>query len=173
MSFTKWDKHLLTQRILADIPHVDYKALIEQVVAEICISRMPDQIRRIWLRTELRHHLQMGSLYYCCFCTVTPGFATSGNEDLHGVIASDPRFIDLHALHDEQAAARENLSSKLRNSFSVIKSVKGFGEQFPELVKYLRIEEPAVVNLPATSDVVDSLRAAGLKIEVDSPPLAT
>lgn len=162
MRLTKDDRYRIERSIVADVPRINYEEQIQNRVNAICAAEMPPLVRRVWDQADLRGFLQVGRFYFDCVHSATPGF--NRDEAVNDKIKNDPEVVELHRLHDAQRDAREEVVCNVRSALCSCTTDVQFRERYPELAKYAPAPE-AVVNLPATTDLVDCLKAVGVQLE--------
>lgn len=168
---SKGIKEKILEAILDDLPEVDYEEKIRKVLLKLAVAKLPSLAKTLWndastrglLRTESiyiysdqsRHHwsTRLGS-------ATLPGYNTDIEE-----LANHP---EVRKLADEATAQRDRrtkLTVDLKAMFDARMTAKDFVDRFPPFESYLPAAEALIVNLPATTAVVDSLREAGWPVE--------
>lgn len=158
----KYERDSIRRAVMSDVPEVDYASQMQSRGQAVAVEALPPEIRRIWANGKLRGYVKSFRIYLDCMSITVPG---ADDDGLSNRIKSDPELVRLHELHDAQRETRQQLDRKLRYGFASISTTKQFAERFPELVKYLPAENQPVANLPASTDVMDALKAAGLPTE--------
>lgn len=157
---TKTQIDEIAERILARTPDPsrDIEAKAQREVADIAWAACPPGIQALRGDSESLRYLQAVTYAYGLGHRVNLGemapVAVWHNED---VKAGAQRAW---APVVEAQADRAKLDHKIRTQLASCSTLKQFRERFPELAEFA--PEPGVVaNLPATTDLMDSLKAAG------------
>lgn len=158
-SLNKWDKHRIVRAILDAIPIVDFEAEWQARVKVLCLDNLPVPIKDLY--KTYPEYLASGSYYNCCLRAPTPGWH-SNDDRINTILKADTQLDVLHSAHEAQTDSRNKVQRDLDLSFREIRTVKQFKERFPELDQYLPEAEQTPKNLPATTALIDSLRALGL-----------
>lgn len=163
----------IRRAILAEVPKVDYAEKIKRKATSLAVFELPAAAKRLWEDSSTRSLLETHSIYfgfesrrnYVASCSL-PGF-----ESRHEGIKADPEIVELCRLAEEQDDVFDKLEAELRNNLASVNTHEAFAERWPELVRFLPDgSEAKVANLPATTALIDGLRAAGL--ELDTEPKA-
>ena len=177
MRLTKAIKESIIDRVMDDIPKVDYDAEVRRLVTNDIIKQLPRPVFECWSDPELRGYIDKG--YY----TATPssGYSNRGVDGTRvrcivSVMApSDNRKIELSEsvkgdvtrLMDkylEQELERVKIRHELEINLSGITTAKRLTECFPEFTKYLPTPVAKCNTLPATTELMDNLRKAGWRV---------
>lgn len=150
--------------ILRDLPAAPDPQPAKDAVLLDAVTRLPEAIRKLWVNEETRN-----------FITTQTVWSSTGNiavtvpasrDQLRTEILSQSAAEKL----DEAGAAivkhrdeRKELAKKIRKYLDSCSTVNVFCTRFPELAKYAPKEAPTL-NLPATTELIDNLKAAGLKL---------
>lgn len=162
-------RNTLRRAILADVPKVDYEEKIRARALKLAVFELPAAAKRIWEDPATRGLLKTNSCYFgydnhrrqYAASVSLPGFVES-----HKAILEDEEIIGLVAASNTQADLRAKLDAELRNNLVSVNTHDAFAERWPELVKYLPDgSEAKVANLPATTQLLDDLKAAGLELD--------
>lgn len=164
----------IRRAILAEVPKVDYAEKIKRKATSLAVANLPPAAKRLWEDTALRGLLDTDGCYfgysegrrnYVASCSL-PGF-----ESYHHTIQTDPEIVELCRLAEAQDDVFNKLDAELRNNLASVNTHEAFVERWPELARFLPDgSEAKVANLPATTALIDGLRAAGL--ELDTEPKA-
>lgn len=164
----------IRRAILAEVPKVDYAEQIRVKALALAVFELPATAKRLWADPTTRGLLKTESCYfgysenrrnYAASCSL-PGFSS-----FHVDFQSDPELKELCRLAEEQDDVFYKLEAELRNNLASVNTHEAFAERWPELVRFLPDgSEAKVANLPATTALIDGLRAAGL--ELDTEPKA-
>lgn len=161
-------RHRIRRAILADVPKTDYEEQIRRRALKLARDKMPAPAMRLWDDPATRGLLKTEACYFgyndtrrqYAASVSLPGFA-----DWHKKIIADPEIVELVVSSNTQADNRAKLDAELRNNLASVGTHKAFAERWPELVKYLPDgSEAKAANLPATTALIDGLRAAGLEL---------
>ena len=167
MRLTIHSKNHTIQNILEALPKVDNTNAMRQRAMEVAVARLPEAVREMYLDPATAEYINTEYVNTCCVGYNLPSSRTANYHDLSNAIKNDEAWAALHSAHDNAKAARSNMKRELDASFRSITTDKQFKDRFPDLVKYLPISAAEVVtNLPATTSLMDYLKAAGLKVDV-------
>lgn len=167
---TKNDRRAVVDAIMAATPAVDYKTQIQAAVLAKAVASLPPVVRNLWQDSSTRPLLEVTHLYihwpeknyvkgrYSIADVAVPGF-----KDVVEGFEEHEDIVFLREAAAAQADVRDDLERKLTASFADCTTVKTFEERFPDLVSYLPTGAQSI-SLPATTDLMDSLRGAGLPI---------
>ena len=161
----------IVDAVLADLPQRDFKAEAEAIVLPAVLERVPSPVQRAWKDNASRPYVRTASC--STNCGALSAHVPHYRGYLYGNEAKDAMGLEawaaLQALcgeHRKYRDERKALKARLAANLSACTTRKAFIERFPELAKYAPNEAAApVANLPATTELIDSLKAAGLKIE--------
>lgn len=164
----KAQKQNMLEDIMGAIPQIDYAAKIKAAVLAEAVRRLPEDAARLWNDPRMRGLLNMNGVYiypeggdYRYIISVSVPGHRDESENLIKLVS----IQHLIRAHSEQARVNAELRTKLKNAFYVINTHEEFARQYPDLKEYLPESSPAVpANLPATTEVMDRLRVAGLPI---------
>jgi hypothetical protein len=165
-ALTKREKERLVNRIMADIPHVEDGSKIRQRALEIASSRLPQKVKVVWDDPKLIGYVCMHGTYLNSYGQISAPMDDNWpwNERERRAYG-DEGLAELEQLvhaYKKEKSEREDIKSRLEIEISPVRTHKQFRERFPDLVKYLpEVEE--VKNLPATTDLMNVLKAAGLR----------
>ena len=163
----------IVRDIMADMPALspnllkDYRDTMDKRAREIARDQLPAKVRAIYDDPDLRPYINTEYVGICCvgyqLPTVPRGYANT--RALIQDTETDPAFDTAHKAYDKLREDIQRIQSQLAFNVAIPKTVKAFVEMFPDLAKYAPQEPtPATANLPATTQLMDSLRAAGLKV---------
>lgn len=166
---TKNEKEKIAHRIMADIPFEDVRPTLRERVYELAYANLPEKVRMVWDDTQLRGYVSTTTLYWDNILSVGELPYDDGaawNNRYKSILGADGAAEIQAALDDYKARrkARTEMQERLMAEFVVVRTHKQFIERFPDLAKYLPAPV-AAANVPATTDLMDKLRAAGLKEE--------
>ena len=164
MRMTVAIKDDIQSSIMRDLPPAPEKDTVSQLVLNDAIMRLPEPVRKIWSDEATRE-----------FVTTQSVWSSTGNvavtvpasrSQLKGQILSEKAVEALNAVGEAIVAHnnhRRELNKTIRKHLDSCSTVNVFCTRFPELAKYAPKEAPTP-NLPATTALVDNLKAAGLKL---------
>ena len=168
----------IVRGIMADMPALspkllkDYRDTMDKRAREIAREQMPEKVRALYDDPTLRQYVHHEYAYVCCVGYTLPTFKEGEfrrDTRLGRIIEVDPVFDTAHKAYDKQREDTRNIQNQLALNVAIPRTVKAFVEMFPDLAKYAPQEPtPATANLPATTQLMDSLRAAGLKVGEES-----
>lgn len=165
---TKDKRTLIINRIMADIPAVDIKALAEKEVEEAALKLLPAKVREVWNDSALRPYVRTGRVSTGCGAIYThiPAHADwLSKDESRAAIGDDAwqKLMERCAELRKQNEDRAQIYNELAANFSSVTTHKQFIERFPQFEKYLPVVRGVVSNLPATTNLIDRLSAAGWK----------
>lgn len=175
MRLTSTIRHQIVQAIEADVPNIsnrcikDLREKMEKRALAVAIEQLPEKVRAIYNDPNLRNYVNREYLYSCCVGYHLPSIIHNEGSRTHPlrmVIQEDAEFVSAHDAYDKARATARDLRNTLVANLNTCKTIKGFVDRFPELAKYAPRESQPIVNLPATTALMDSLKAAGLSIEL-------
>lgn len=169
-TLTKAIKDRMIRLIMADIPKPDIETLAKNEFVAAVEERLPDCIKQTlrdpkWndFICQQRVTTDCGKIYFYCHGPNRYLYKLDDWIEYAGAEAIEKlrtRCAEVRA-RDSQRATIQN---ELNGNFSSVRTIKQFEDRFPELAKYLP-ERTAVANLPATNDLIEKLKAAGLQSE--------
>ena len=163
----------IVKDIMDDMPALDpkhlkdYRDTMDKRAREIARDQLPEKVRAIYDDVNLRPYVHTNYVSICCVGYQLPTLARGydSSRALMKAIETDPVFDTAHKAYDKLRDDTQRIRSDLAINIAVPKTVKAFVEMFPDLAKYAPEEPtPATANLPATTALMDSLKAAGLKV---------
>jgi len=162
-------RNQIRRAILAEVPKTDYVEQIRKAALKLAVFELPAAAKRLWEDTTTRGLLDTHSIYFN-YDTNRRSYAASvsipGFESRHDAIKRDPEIVELCRLHEEQEDKFTTLDRELRNNLASVNTHEAFVERWPELARFLPDgSEAKVANLPATTALIDGLRAAGLELD--------
>jgi len=175
MRLTSTIRHQIVRAIEADVPNIsdryikDLQEKMERRARAVAIEQLPEDVRAIYKDPDLRSYVNHEYVYSCCIGYSLPSIIYnegSRTNPLRLVIQEDAEFVAAHDAYDKARATARDLHNTLVANLNTCKTVKGFVDRFPELAKYAPKESQPIVNLPATTALMDSLKAAGLSVEL-------
>lgn len=174
-NLTKTMREQIVCSILADIPFDDGVQAARDAALDAALALLPPKVRAVWDDPDIRGYIATRVIYTN---GSDIGVNTPVNEDTYwGSNGRDERmarlFGEAGATAIEQAAMdvqkrreeRDAVKNRLTAAVASVRTVKAFREAYPDLAKYAPAEVEKVANLPATTDLMDTLKAAGLKME--------
>ena len=168
MNLSKLTKEQIVNKIMRDVPEVDYGQLIHDVVQAEALRMMPPEVRAIYDNVEMRGYLSGMHLAVHGYgspsippifwrkavnepmCYVTTIYLTKKHwndraDPLTKTLADNVYWNvqDLLSLAETQAKARESMREKLKTMLAGIRTLKQAKTLLePELHKYLPAEPP-------------------------------
>jgi hypothetical protein len=166
MKLTQDIRRRMVDSIMADIPFVDHARTMEKRAMAIAVAALPEPVRRLWNGPH-KSFVSTGSVHFCCCSYYLPNAGTYDDRKALGrVIEADSEWSATHAAHEAQNDARKAVRLQVRANIEACSTRKQFIDRFPALEKYApSLGASLVVNLPATTTLIDSLVAAGLPVE--------
>ncbi len=169
-ALSKYTKECIIRRIMADIPVDNIAQRAADAFLAAAVAALPPKVRAAYDDPETRNFINharfgtnCGAIYGKAPAPIDT-YSTSGWVAFAGQEAWDA-LMKACADNRAQAQSRDKIKAELEANFASIRTVKQFQERFPELVKYLPPSQQPVANLPATTALIDTLRAAGLPAE--------
>lgn len=169
MKLSKYMKEAIVRKIIADIPERNFQAEAEALVLPAALSRLPAKVKAAWEDSNTAAFVQTARLGTNCGALKVLIPARSSYldtaEKIEAIGAETwAAFQALCAEYRAERWERHRLCATLEANFSRITTRKQFVERFPELEKYAPAEPEVLANLPATTDLMDTLKAAGLPV---------
>lgn len=164
MKLTHDIRKQIVTAIMADIPYRTTVSDAEDYLLELAENALPEQVRKLWKNSETKQYVSTYYFYYMTVSANLPGiYRNSGDHaDLFGEEAWK-KFTDMAEAITAEKEERKQTVVDLTVNFASIRTAKVFGERFPELAKYLPVKAEPVANLPATTNLMDKLKAMGLE----------
>jgi len=147
-------------------------SLRDQMLAramELAIERLPRLVRQVWNDPKLRGYINTEIVWGEDIEGVYYLPAPGGDPDLRDVLREDETYQKLHSQFEVIEKVASDALDVLAATLRSVTTVEQLAERYPDLVKYLPTQEQAAANLPATTDLMDKLRAAGLRTEETKP----
>ena len=170
MKLTKYMKEAIVRKIIADIPERNFQAEAEALVLPAVMARLPAKVKAAFNDPATAAFIKTAPAGTNCGALYVQIPAQSSyldtTEKMEALGAET--WAALQALCGEHRAAKEErqrLSITLAANFARITSRKQFVERFPDLAKYAPEEDAPAANLPATTALIDTLKAAGLPVQ--------
>ncbi len=169
MKLSKYMKEAIVRKIIADIPMRDFQAEAEALVLPAAMARLPASVSAVVNNPETSAFVKRARLGTNCgalYVQIPTREQYLDTADKIGAVGQQT-WEAMQALCGEHRAAkeeRERLRRTLEANFSRITTRKQFVERFPDLAKYAPAEDVVTANLPATTDLIDALKAAGLPV---------
>lgn len=171
MRLTNEQRRRMVRDIMGDIPAEDFRAQINARLLELALWRLPQPAAALWRDPKTRGllHTRSCTIYndpennrYECVAGVNlPGY-----DDEHEAFKRDAKVVDLVEKAKAQMAQRNQIEAELRLTLNTIKTDAELVERLPELRNYLPDKaEAKVANLPATTALLDNLKAAGFPLD--------
>jgi len=163
----------IVRDVMADMPALspsllkDYRDTMDKRAREIARDELPEKVRAIYDDKDLCLYINNHYVSVCCVGYQLPTLARGydSTRALMKAIETDPAFNAAHTAYDKLRDDMQRIQSQLALNVAIPRTVKAFIEMFPDLTKYAPEEPtPATANLPATTALMDSLKAAGLKV---------
>ena len=167
-SLTKKDKERIIRSIMADIPIENDGSNIRSRALEIAVSRLPAKVKALWDDEKLRGYVHTETAYLRGYgSTSIPCDDALPYQERDTHVFGAEGQLELSRMVEEYKAAKEKrdaLCDKITVEIGVVRTDKQFRERFPDLAKYLP-EIMKTKNPLATTDLMDTLKAAGLNQE--------
>jgi hypothetical protein len=170
MKLTKYMKECIVGRILADVPERNFQAEAEALVMPAVLARLPKDVRKVVDNPNLANFVKTARAGTNCGALYVQIPAQSSYLDSAEKIDAmgAETWEAFQALCAENRSAKEGraaLKRQLAANFASISTRKQFVERYPELATYAPEDREAVANLPATTALIDTLKAAGLSVQ--------
>jgi hypothetical protein len=175
MNLTKKLRDQIVHSIMADMPFDDGAQAARDAALDAAVALLPPKVRAVWDDPNIRGFVATRVVYADAnnLSVSTP----VNEETFWGNTGRKDRMARLFGedgaeVFEQTAKAiaqkyedRDALKSRLNAALASVRTVKAFREAYPDLAKYAPAEVEKVANLPATTDLMDTLKAAGLKLE--------
>lgn len=156
MILNKLIREALVTRIMSDVPEVDYMTQATDLIAKFVKEKTPAQVTKL-LNSELKEWVMPGTTHYAKYLgyfNIRVPHTTEGFKELTNKLA------ELGEKQSNQSDERRALRAKIQANIDACKTSKELAERFPDFVKYLP-EDTSDALLPATTQLLDTLKAAG------------
>ena len=168
MKLTKAIRENIVTLIMADVPVIDYDSQVRDAIVSKAKEMTPKVILDLatkeatakWFGTQTVYIQNIGYI-----AVLGP------EEDSSFYNALKEHVKPLVEKHHKQLTERSNIKVNLEVTLSTCNTDKELIERFPEFAKYLP-KEGNTLNLPATTAVMDSLKAAGWPNKKPEPKAA-
>ncbi|TXH52276.1 MAG: hypothetical protein E6Q97_16370 [Desulfurellales bacterium] len=169
MKLTNHLRDVFVRRVMVDLPATpDYKDQAGKILTDDCIAQLPEDVRAIWFRTDLRQYLDYRDRPYYrrdALGSTTTYYIAFGCSDGPGSEPCKEACKRADALLAKAVAAdksRDELKTKLRGVAYGCTTVAALRLALPEFEKYMP-EKPAKPerSLPVVTGVYAAFRAAG------------
>jgi hypothetical protein len=163
------DRARIQRAILAELPTVDYAEKIKRRAQSLAVATLPPAAKGLWNDSATRGLISVRTCYfpysgrrnYAAASVSLPGF-----ESHHDTIKKDPEIVAFVAAYEAQRDTYDKLKLELVNNLASVSTHEAFAERWPELARFLPDgSEAKCANLPATTALIDGLRAAGLRLD--------
>ena len=163
----------IARKVLADMPALDPKHIkdlqdkMSKRAREIAVEQLPEKVRAVWTDPTLQMYVHTEYVHVCCMgysLPVSKEQEYRRDTRLGRIIEADPEWIAAHTAHDKLRDDTRRIQEQLSLNLALPKTVREFIEMFPDLAKYAPEESRPVAQLPATTALMDTLKAAGLKV---------
>jgi hypothetical protein len=163
----------IVKDVMADMPLLStnllksYRETMDKRAREVAREKLPEKVRAVYDDKDLRDYISGSYVSVCCVGYQLPTLSRGydSNRALAKAIETDPVFLEAHTAYDKLRDDMQRIQNQLVLNVAIPRTVKAFVEMFPDLAKYAPEEPtPVTANLPATTALMDSLKAAGLKV---------
>lgn len=176
MNMTNDLRRQIIDAIKADMPtfgsqkRKDLLDSLEKRAREIATAALPEDVRAIYRDPDLRDYVNHEYVYaHGCGYSLP---SVSNNDYLKRsplavAILEDPTFNATYETYQHLLQTEEDIKRELRTHLATCKTLRAFTTRFPALAKYAPADtsRKPTANLPATTALMDSLKAAGLSVE--------
>lgn len=168
------ERDTVRRAILEHVPQIDYDAAASKVATDRAVAALPPEAKKLWRDASTRGLLRTETVYvpwpneereggsWCAFSLPVPGFRDTTEALIRGDLEIQQLVRDKLA----QQNLRRHLDRELKINLASVSTHEDFAKRWPELAKYLPDGSGAkVANLPATTQLLDDLKAAGLALD--------
>lgn len=158
-------RNTFINRVMADVPSVDYETKIRDAVNKAAVKALPKQVQALYANESTRRFVNTVRTYVgrqesipesMSFCDLPAGSEDELRELATGIAN---QFGPAWAA---QKQIQNDLRTKLRSVAYHCTTVKALADAFPEFARYLPKDEiEATRNLPALANVVTDFMKAG------------
>jgi hypothetical protein len=160
MKLTKFHKEAFVSAVMADVPKIDYQALIEVAVHEDVVRYLPDVFKEPYKDLKLRPFLH--SSYHDSYRPSCAGlYSITTVLDYVPTKTGIPILEKLKKQATSQYDSLNDIRSKVAGTIEACSTVKMAREMMPKFEKYLPVEPVKGTILPAISNVVADLIKMG------------
>lgn len=156
MKLNKMQKQSIVRAILADIKQVDYHEQAQKVFYDEAVSQLPEVLRGKEYLSYLEN--ERVRVYECyCLSGIVPNNKYVISEEVKA------KILELRNLHVEQTSKKDELETKLHQTFYSFNTLKSAKEILPEeLHKYLPKENAVTAGVPMVmANLMGDLKAMG------------
>jgi hypothetical protein len=175
MNLTKKLRDQIVHSIMADMPFDDGAQAARDAALDAAVALLPPKVRAVWDDPDIRGfvvrrvvYAEAGNLSVEVPVNEETFWGNTGRKDrmirLFGEGGAEAFELAAKSVNQKRED-RDALKSRLNAALASVRTVKAFREAYPDLAKYAPAEPEKVANLPATTDLMDTLKAAGLKLE--------
>ena len=176
MNMTNDLRRRIKNAIMTDMPTIGSKKTMdlsnaaEKRAREIAVEALPDDVRAIYKDPDLRGYINHEYFYVDMFGYVLPAMKNDDyntKSPLVATINADPVFAAARGAYKDIVDASRDIEREINAHLATCKTLKAFTTRFPALAKYAPADTSRnpTANLPATTALMDSLKAAGLSVE--------
>jgi len=158
MRLTNEMRKTFIQRVMNDVPRVDYVQQIEDRILAEYVDALPTDVRRVWDNLVLRGYVHTGEVRrpdahgYVCVPAV------QRYPDVYNPSAEVLKLLELHTAQKEQ---HENLRDMLRVVAWAHNTDRALREALPEFADYIPSAALVDRTVPTLTGVVGAFKDAG------------
>lgn len=158
-------REAITASVIASIPQENYRTKMQDRAQLVAAAVLPRLIKTAWDDPKLRGFIRAANIYTCCRYMTVPA-APEDSENMRALIEKDEQWKALHAQHDAQTRALRSATRAVQAALASVSTTDKFAELYPDLAKHMPVKDTVTPSVPARTDVMEKLRAAGLPVEV-------
>ena len=176
MNMTNDLRRRIKNAIMTDMPTIGSKKTMdlsnaaEKRAREIAVEALPEDVRAIYNDADLRGYVNHEYVYTDLFGYLLPAMKNDDyntKSPLVATINADPVFAAARDTYKGIVDASRDIEREINAHLATCKTLRAFTTRFPALAKYAPTDgsRTPTANLPATTALMDSLKAAGLSVE--------
>ena len=176
MNMTNDLRRRIIDAIKADMPtfgsqkRKDLLDSLEKRAREIAVAALPDDVRAIYKDPDLRGYVNHEYVYAQSCGYSLPSVNNNDyltKNPLAVAILEDPTFNATYETYQHLLETEKDIEREINAHLATCKTLRAFTTRFPALAKYAPTDgsRTPTANLPATTALMDSLKAAGLSVE--------
>ena len=160
MRLTNAMRQTIRTNVSQDLTSVaDVRGQMQARAIEIAADKLPRLVRQVWNDPKLRGFVHTVWTHD----GISTAYYLPAAEQTDFKLLEDPTYAALAEQLDALQSLNKLALASLDAALGSVTTVEQLVDRYPDLVKYLPAPEQAVANLPATTELMDKLRAAGLR----------
>lgn len=161
MKLTNTIRDAFVRSAMNDVPSVDYRQHIVDIVMKEIVDKLPPKVRSVWDDPKTSRYVNRNWNVYGSVSVTHPAEeGNNGHISLTSVNAK--KLLEFEQKKTAQTQHRSDLESKLRGAAYAVTTRKALVAMLPEFEKYLPADNAAACRtLPAVANIVADFTKAG------------